>query len=180
MPHRRLWLLVLVVLAVLAAPAGAQARSRGLGRIRSDRTLGIGLGTGTFANGLSIKHFTGNVALQVDVGAWGGSGWDRWSRYGGVAGSFDVLTEMPALARGPVLRLGWNMGLGAGIGLDDVADTLGVAGAFVLGLEFELQPVPIDFVVEWRPKVGFLADPHVHGIGFDLVDVTAQLRVYLF
>jgi len=153
--------------AVLLSAETSEAQVRGAGKI------GIGIGSGTVANGLSLKYQPAEShAIQANVGTWGGGGAkDRYSNYHGLAVSADYLFLMPEITSGSVLQLAWNFGLGLGAGVDN--DDLGLAGAFVAGLEFNFVPVPIDLTVEYRPTIGILP-----GVGFDLVDFTGHLRYH--
>ena len=153
--------------------------------IRTPGRFGLGLGAGTIANGLSAKYFVDRQnALQFNLGAFGGRGADhRWHRFGGFGFSADYLFEMPAIAKaGQAFELAWNIGAGLGVGFDDdeydhkddhYHDYFALAASFVLGLEFDLIPIPLDIVLEFRP--GLLLVPY---IDLDLVDFTAHIRVY--
>ena len=151
--------------------------------IRTTGRFGLGLGSGTIANGLSAKYFMNQSnALQFNLGEFGGGGVDRrWKHFAGFGFGVDYLYEMPTLVRaGNAFELAWNIGAGVGVGIDDQddghghgADHFALAAAFVLGLEFNFIPVPIDLVLEFRP--GLLIVPRVD---FDAVDFTAQLRFY--
>jgi len=178
MTRTRTALATLTLLSALALAAPALAEP-----IRTPGRFGLGLGSGTISNGLSAKYFVDKSnALQFNLGDFGGGGFDRrWRHFGGFGFGFDYLYEMPTLARaGNAFELAWNLGLGVGVGLDDRddghghgADHFALAAAFVLGLEFNFIPVPIDIVLEFRP--GLLLVPRVD---FDAVDFTAQIRFY--
>lgn len=164
--------LSLTLLVLTAAPASAKP-------VRTAGNFGLGLGSGTMANGLSAKYFAATShALQFNLGVFGGGGIDnRWHRFGGLGLSADYLFEMPTLVKaGRAFELAWNIGAGVGVGLDDHDggdDVVAFAASFVLGLEFNLIPVPIDIVLEYRP--GLLIVPDVD---FDAVDFTAHIRFY--
>ena len=141
---------------------------------RADKpgTIGIGLGSATSASGLSGKYYTSpTMAFQAVVGSFGAAGLNRYSEYSGFGVSVDALVENSALVKNEFFSLDWNFGLGAGIGL--LSDTLSVAAAGVVGLEFNFVPVPVDLVVEYRPTLGLVPDLHFEPIGF-----TGHLRYY--
>ena len=153
--------------------------------IRTPGRFGLGIGAGTIANGLSAKYFIDKQnALQFNLGSFGGHGFDnRWHRFGGFGFSMDYLFEMPTIAvAGRAFELNWNLGAGLGIGFDDddhdhkddhYDDYFALAASFVLGLEFDFIPIPLDIVLEFRP--GILLVPYTD---FDPVDFTAHIRVY--
>ena len=148
--------------------------------IRSPGRFGLGLGSGTLTNGLSAKYFMSREdALQFNLGEFGGHGFrHRWHRFDGVGVGIDYLREMPDIVRaGRAFDLAWNFGGGLGLGFDDHDDTdhddVAFALAFVLGLEFNFIPIPLDIVLEWRPSLLFIPD-----VDFDAVDFTAHIRVY--
>lgn len=169
---RALACLLFASLALSAAPAEAKP-------VRTPGRFGLGIGSGTMANGLSAKYFAAKEhALQFNLGVFGGGGIDnRWRRFGGLGLSADYLFEMPTLVKaGQAFELAWNVGAGIGIGLDDDDrgdDFFALAASFVLGLEFNFIPVPIDIVLEYRP--GLLLTPDVD---FDAVDFTGHIRFY--
>lgn len=153
--------------------------------IRTPGRFGLGIGMGTIANGLSAKYFVDKKnALQFNLGEFGGRGFDdRWGHWGGFGFSADYLFEMPTIAKaGNAFELAWNIGAGLGVGFDDddyhhkdkhYHDYFALGASFVLGLELNFIPVPIDIVLEFRP--GLLLVPYVD---LDPVDFTAHLRVY--
>lgn len=127
--------------------------------------VGVGLGGGFGVSGLSVKMAGQGSALQLMVGPYGlGRGGD------GLGVGLDFLLEQPTFATADVLDLAWNLGLGGslGVGGDDVL--IGVSG--VAGLEFNLRPIPIDVVLEYRP--GLRLSP----AGLDLVNFSGHIRYY--
>jgi hypothetical protein len=158
--------------ALTTTPAAAED-------IRSPGRFGLGIGSGTLANGLSAKYFASKQhAFQFHLGPYGGGGFkNRWAHVDGLGLGADYLFEMPSIARvGKAFELGWNLGVGLGLGFrerDDELDGFALAAAFVAGLEFNFIPVPLDLVLEWRPSILVVPD-----VGVDLVDFTAQLRFY--
>lgn len=170
MSDRRTPLAAAALCAALALTLAAPARAD---NIRQSGGLGIGLGSGTLSNGLSIKYFLNDSnALQLVAGTWGGGGIkDRFGDFGGLGVGGDYLYELPVLASASFVDIAWNLGAGVGLGLDD--DALGLAGAFIAGLEFNFIPVPLSLVLEYRPTVGVLP-----GFGLDLIDFTGHLRFH--
>lgn len=154
-------LAALTLLALLPGRAHAGASHRSAG------STGIGLGGGTASGGISAKRFlTGATAIQGVIGTYG-----RWGDGTGLGLSADYLLERPPLASGAVADLAWNIGAGAGVGLFPATDTLAAGVSGVAGLELAFVPIPLDFVVEYRPTVGVLP-----GVGLDLVNFTGHLR----
>ena len=145
-----------VPLALCAAPTNAQATSK----FRSAGHWGIGLGSSTAGQGVSLKYFVSDVALQGTVGSWGG-----YDGVGGIRVGVDGLYEMPIVASTPVVDLGWNLGVGAGVGLAD-GGGFGLAASGVLGLELNFVPIPLDVVLEYRPGVGIVPDVDIDVVGF--------------
>jgi hypothetical protein len=141
---------------------------------RAPSGFGIGVGAATVASGLSIKTSTGSgYSFQGVIGTW--RGWGRHWRFGGdsLAVAGDFLIEMPALASGQIVSLGWNYGLGAGVGLSPRGTAI-IGGSGVLGLEFNFVPAPIDLVIEYRPGL-YIGDNYG---GIALLDATAHLRFW--
>lgn len=157
---------VVAVSAPATAPVPTARRAQG---------LGIGIGAGTIANGLSLKYYLGGASFQGVVGTFGGGNvGDRFSRFTGVAGSLDYLFEMPSLARSQYFTVDWSFGLGGGFGVQTFANgSPALAGSGIAGLEFNFTALPLDLVIEYRPSVGFLP-----GFGLNLVNFTAQIRIY--
>lgn len=141
---------------------------------RADKpgTIGIGLGSATSASGLSGKYYTApTMAFQAVVGSFGAAGLGRYGEYGGFGVSVDGLVENSALTKNEFFSLDWNFGLGTGVGF--LSDSLSLAVAGVLGLEFNFVPVPVDLVLEYRPTLSVVPDPAFQPVGF-----TGHLRYY--
>lgn len=144
-------------LASTPAHAGAKHRTGG--------STGLGLGAGTFGGGISVKHFTSDRgALQGVVGTAGYKG-------DGLYVSGDYLLEQPVIGSADVVDVAWNIGAGAGLGVYSGGGDLGLGVSGVAGLEFALVPIPLDFVIEYRPTLGLSPD-----LGLDLVNFTGHLR----
>ena len=156
-------LVPLALLGFLVLPSVAQAASP----VRSQGNFGIGLGSGYLHSGLSMKYFAGDsYSLQGVIGTYG---------YDGSLGfSGDYLFEMPTiLGDNSGLELGWAIGGGPAIGLGD--NFLALGGHGVIGLEFNIQPVPIDIVLEYKP--GFVVYPNVE---MHLYNFAGHVRFYPF
>lgn len=151
-------LVALVTTLAWAAPAHADKPG----------TFGIGIGAGTATNGLSGKYYMGSFAIQANLGLYG-VGADRFGN-NGFAVSVDGLLEQSALFKNGVVSIDWNLGLGGGLALSD--DNFLLAAAGVIGLEFNFVPVPIDFVVEYRPTLV------ITGLDLNPIDFTGHLRFY--
>lgn len=135
-------------------------------QVRAGGNFGIGLGGGSGTSGISMKYFLADShALQGVVGIWG---LGRGELVVGLTG--DYLFEGPALFSNGTLEIGWNVGFGPFLGVGD-AFWLGVNG--VLGLEFNLDFIPLDIVVEYRPGVLILP-----GVDPDLLNFTGHIRYY--
>ena len=149
---------VLLLGLLASAPAFADAP------IRQGGNFGLGIGGDTYNSGLSLKYYmSSGQALQGVVGFNYRRDW--------IGLNLDYLFEMPALATGNVVELGWNLGPGAAVGISDYG--VGAAVAGVAGLEFNFNPVPIDLVLEWRPSLNI-----VPNVDLDLVGFTGHIRFY--
>lgn len=148
--------------------SSAQAMGTGGASLRSAGRLGLGLGNG-WASGLSAKlGLADMLALQLTAGTYGlghGAG-------DGFSVGADLLIEMPALWRHPVVELAWSLGAGGGIALVDNGDP-GIGAMGVLGLEFLFVPLPVDIVLELRPRL--LVSPVSD---FDPVEFGGHVRFY--
>lgn len=160
----------------LAMTLSTPAHAVDPGPIRQPGRFGLGFGGGTSTAGVSMKYFTSKgTSLQGVVGA--GYGWGRFDNnpgYGfgtGLGLSGDFLFEGPDLASGSVATLGWNIGPGVGLWLDD--NDAAVAAAGVLGMQLGFIDVPIGLTLEYRPRV--LLAPYV---GFDPIGFTGHMRFY--
>lgn len=134
--------------------------------IRQAGNFGLGVGGGTGTVGLSMKYFqSSQSAFQFTVGFRNGERWcgyydddrRRCRDYNGndhIGLSADYLFEISEFVQTEVIHIGPSIGAGLGLGIWD--DRVDVAVSGVLGLEFMLNPIPIDFVVEWRPTLNFI------------------------
>lgn len=107
--------------------------------------LGLGLGGSSLVSGLSAKYYlSSNTAVQAAVGAWAG--------YGLLVG-IDGIVEMPQLWTNGTLSINWNVGGGATVGTYKYNSYGGLVGGVsgIVGLGFQLEPIPLEFVTEFRP-----------------------------
>jgi hypothetical protein len=150
----------LTLLALLSPLAQAEAPSSG--------DFGLGLGGGMISTGISGKVYQGPVAFQGVVGWWG------LGREGADALglNLDLLKEQPSFAGGGPLKLGWNYGLGGGAVIVD-GGGLGLGASGVAGLEFLIQPIPLDVVLEYRPGLWIVPD-----VDLDLINFSGHIRYY--
>lgn len=135
---------VLALAASLFAPE-AQAAGGGTTPFAQAGRLGLGLGGSSLVSGLSAKYYlSGNTAVQAEVGAWAG--------YGLLIG-VDGIVEMPQLWTNGTLSINWNVGAGATAGTYSYSGYGGFVGGVsgIVGLGFQLAPIPLEFVTEFRP-----------------------------
>ena len=134
--------------------------------IRQGGNFGIGVGGGYGVTGLSMKYFmTPGTAVQSTIGIHTGYRFDY------IGATFDYLIEIPEFVQSDVVNIGPSIGPGVALGLWDNGLAVGVSG--VGGIEFMLNPVPLDFVLEWRPTVHVVPD-----VNLDLVRFTGHIRFY--
>ncbi len=160
--------------AVTAAPSNAHAQD-----LKQTGNFGIGLGVGTFASLISAKYFLSpSLSLQGNLGPyrynWYCNNRRRCGRWGGdsLALSADILAERGPLVGNSDISLGWQIGGGAGVGFYGGGGGADLAVAFVTGLQLNIHALPIDLVLEWRPKV------ILNGPFFDFWDATGHVRYY--
>lgn len=159
-------------LLVLARPAQADPEP-----VRQQGNLALGLGGGTSTAGISAKYFLReSLSLQGVLGA--GYGSDRWSDGpgggwdSGLGLGADLLFEMPAFHETPEVELAWSVGPGVGLWLTD--DWAALAASGVAGFEVNVSAVPIDLVIEYRPRLLVVPD-----LAFDFVNFSGHIR-YVF
>ena len=123
-------------------------------------SLGVGLGGGLGVSGVSLKLATDSAALQGMVGF----------SNGGLGVGLAFLLEQPTIATvGSAVDVAWNVGVGGSLGVGSPI-LLGASG--VAGLEFNVRPVPLDVVLEYRP--GLLISP----FDLELVNFSGHVRYY--
>lgn len=156
-------------------PAQAQA-------VRQAGNVGIGVGSGTLASLLSLKYFPStSTAFQFNLGVHN----TRRSYYGdAIALGFDYLLEQPSFGGSGGFEVAWNIGPGVSLGLSDGRYEnfwiVGVSG--VIGLEFLINVIPIDVVLEYRPSL-FIYNDNFNdrgrdGFAIDLVEFGAHIRYF--
>lgn len=165
-------LLLPSLLLALSRPALADPEP-----VRRQGNLALGLGGGTSTAGLSAKYFLRDaLSLQGVLGAGYGTG--RWSDGpgggwdSGLGVGADLLFELPAFYETPEVELAGAVGPGVGLWLTDDRAALAASGA--AGFEVNVSAVPIDLVVEYRPRL--LVVPEV---AFDFVNFSGHIR-YVF
>jgi hypothetical protein len=151
---------LITVLTLFSSSARAEDPSGG--------NFGLGIGGGMISTGISGKYYQGPVAFQGVVGWWGlgREGTDALGL------NLDFLKEQPSFAGGGPLQLGWNYGLGGGAVIVD-GGGLGLGASGIAGLEFLIQPVPLDIVLEYRPGLWIVPD-----VNLDLVNFSGHIRYY--
>lgn len=150
------WTMVLASLSMLlmlcdASTAAAQSRTTqtrstaggGYTPFAQQGRLGLGFGGSSIASGITGKYYlTNRSALQLAGGSWVGQGF---------AFSGDVIIEMPQLVKVDVLSMNWHAGAGAAL-FSSSETTLGIGVMGVLGLGFQLEPIPVELVMDIRPS----------------------------
>lgn len=156
-------LLIPTLLLAAAGPARA-------GELRHAGNFGLGFGGGTYGGGISAKYFASDTtAFQGTLNAWANKNGSA------IVANGDYLVEMPDLANLDGMDIGWSIGPGVGLGLETAGSynsvTLGISG--LAGLEFNLNVIPLDIVLEYRPRL-LLIDI----VDFELVTFGGHVRYY--
>lgn len=180
-----------LALVALWIPGAAHA----VAPIQEGANLGLGVGGGMGVTGLSVKYFIGSdFALQGVFGGWnllglqpidwqlaGAAGFNRPSA--GFGFNVDALFESQPWVNGSAVDLAFNGGLGLNVlptSLND--DWLGLS--LVGGFEIDLEVIPIDIVIEYRPNLWLLSGLSdggwTAGENLDWLAFVAHLRVYPF
>lgn len=158
------------VLSALFLMSSAALAAVPAGSVAAPGHLGVGVGGGTAVSGISAKYYLADAfAVQ---GVAGGAGYAR-ADYGssslGLSG--DLLWEMPVIATvDGAFDVAWSAGVG---GWAWVGDPTWLGASGVLGMELRFIPIPLDFVVEYRPSVRLIPD-----VGVNVFDLGAHLRFY--
>lgn len=144
-------MLTLPTLLALCTSTASAANS-----VRQAGNFGLGLAGGNFVSGIGVKYFlSDDMAIQGTLGG----GW----RFAGIGVSAALLWEMPALVEDDTFDLAWNIGPGVGFWTYGYAgypydyDLNYFAVTAVLGLEMDLNDIPLDLVLEWRPGLYFVS-----------------------
>lgn len=164
-----------LALVLLALPTSAWAL-HGPGPFREAGRFGLGFGAGTSTAGLSGKYMISpDLSVQGVVGAgYGahstdpgpGGSWDS-----SLALSADLLFEMPTFYTDEGLDLAWSIGPGVGTWLSDGYFALAASGA--AGFEVNITAVPMDVVVEYRPRVLLVPD-----VAVDFFNLSGHIRYF--
>ena len=159
---------VVALFTVLALAPSAHALEPA-SNVRSAK-WGVGLGGGNTVSGVSAKFNLGSgTALQLVAGGAGYSNADFGSTALGV--NLDFLLERPTITTfDGAFDLNWEAGVGGWTWIGDPF-WFGVNG--VLGLQFDLIPIPLDIVLEYRPAIRVIPD-----VGVQVVDFGAHVRFY--
>lgn len=128
---------------------------------REPGKLGLGIGGGTRTSGLSAKYtvdtaFSVQGVVGVDPARWGNRG-------GTLAVSADALVEMPALYQNDDIEIAWAIGAGPYLA---VGDDFWLGASGVLGIEFNIQPIPLEFTLEYRPTLELIGPRGDNASGF--------------
>ncbi|OGR09669.1 MAG: hypothetical protein A2341_14840 [Deltaproteobacteria bacterium RIFOXYB12_FULL_58_9] len=170
--QRKVFLLAMAFVLVCSVQTAQAANT-----VRGNGNFGLGLGAGTFATGVSMKYFLDSpLSVQGNVGWWRNRYWcgsHHCFDGGGLALSADLLFEQPAFAGNKQVQVAWEIGGGAGMGIDDRGNDFGLGVTFVVGLQLLIDIVPVDVVLEYRPGVYLLPDAF-----FDFVNFTGHVRYY--
>ena len=123
--------------------------------VRQEGNVGLGLQGGSrMVSGFSVKYFmSDDLAFEGTLGTF---------YYAGFGISAALLFEMPPLAEDEDFDLAWNIGPAAAFGTYnyggfDSYSYNAIALTAVLGLEMNLNDIPLDVVLEWRPGLYFTA-----------------------
>ena len=124
-------------------------------------------------------------SLQAVVGPWNSFGLDPFSTgLGASSGQFgfslDALLESRVWVDGSAADLAWNGGAGVAW-VPGGFDVLGLA--IVGGFEINMEFIPVDLVLEYRPHIWLAPWPGDFGAVntyIDFVGFSAHLRVYPF
>ena len=160
------WLLLFPATALAGAP------------IQQGSNLGLGVGGGSTASGLSAKYFIGSdFAVQGIVGPWNPLALDLLNEgnhvsNGALGFELAMLLESQPFVNGSFADLAFNYGLGVGL-----VPTSGPEITLVPigGFELNIETIPVDLVLEYRPPGWVYPD-----FRYDFVGFGAHLRVYPF
>lgn len=155
-------------LARAAAALAALTLSLGAAPAQAGRTVGVGLGSSTLSSGVSVKwQAKGGGGMQLVAGPFGnGLYYNDYANSLGV--NLDGLKNMGEIGNLGPIGVSWSLGGGGGVG---VGGTLAAAAAGVAGLNFELQPVPLEFSIEYRPTLIIIPE-----VGVNVLNASGHLR----
>lgn len=161
-----IWMLLFPATAVAGSP------------IQQGSNFGIGVGGGTNTSGLSAKYFIGSdFSLQAIVGPWNPLDLDlldggNHTTNGQFGFEFATLLESQPFVNGSAVDLAFNYGLGVSV-VPSGGPELSLIP--IGGFEINVEAVPIDLVLEYRPPIWVYPD-----FKYDFVGFGAHLRVYPF
>ncbi len=137
--------------------AGAPAIAQAAEAVREAGNIGVGLGGSGFGVGIASKWFMNeNNALQGVIAP----------RNSGTTLLVDVdyLYNFSPIRSDESVTIGWYAGFGGALGLGATDFVLGVNG--VLGGDFDIDVVPLDIFVEFRPMLELATDTEIHFTNF--------------
>ncbi len=156
-----------------AAGLGLIGSNPALAGSPTGKTFGIGIGGGLAVTGLSGKYMLReDLALQGVVGVL-----DVGRDDDSIGFSIDFLKEMPDLFSEDGVALAWNAGVGGLLGIyeDDFGNDAGVKAGVsgIIGLEFVIDPIPLDLVLEYRPSIILVPRTDI-----EFIDFSAHIRFW--
>lgn len=170
----------LLVLSFLCASMAFSHQAQA--QVRKAGNLGVGVGSGTLATGFSGKYYADDkTAYQFNVGI------HRTIRafYGdALALGFDYMLEQPDLFNDGRFGIAWSVGPGLSLGYSEgrVRDYFLLGVSAVVGLEFLIEKIPIDFVIEYRPSIFIFNDNFNDrgrdGFDLDLIEFGGHVRYF--
>ncbi len=132
----------------------------------------IGTGSGAFVRGLSGKWLIdGRNMFRANLGMWdGGPVVSRQApqRY---AMSCDFVFLRPDLLRSSEIRIAYHISAGAGMGMLNSNQNVGVALGLIAGLDLLFPKFPCEFGIEYRPGLNIYPNIEV-----DMFDLTGKIR----
>jgi len=171
-PPRLSLLLCAAALLLASSPASAAPP------IRNGGNIGLGLGATTQIVGLDTKYWMNeSMSFQMVLGSYGLLGGLDPLVLGVDA---DLLLELPSLYDSDDFDLGVNAGVGGIFASSLDVDMVGGAN-LIVGIEANIDAVPLDVGLDYRPAIFFLDD--LDGLGgesfrLDLVEFGAHIRYW--
>ncbi|MCB9673748.1 MAG: hypothetical protein H6737_01450 [Alphaproteobacteria bacterium] len=167
----RQWMAALGLLAMAAPAFGAPP-------IRNGGNIGLGLGATPHVMGLDVKYWMNpNLSAQAVIGLYELQGGLDPVRVG-IDG--DVLYEIAFVKGNETFDFGMNLGIGGLYGMDFEAPSLVAGGNLVVGLEGNIDAVPLDLSIDYRPTV-FLYDDFDDGFDtyrLSFVEIGGHIRYW--
>lgn len=144
--------------------------------IRNGGNVGFGVGGGTMVSGLDMKYwFNPETSFQATAGWYDlGRGFDDIV----IGLDVDFLLEIPPITRSEDLDIGFAIGVG-GIGASGGGVDL-VGANVIAALTFNIDAVPFDISLDYRPTVFFIDE--IEGIDedfrLDLAEFGGHIRYW--